>query len=147
MRKEMDDRIITIVPQSSVVGMLLCRGSHLEVVESTVRNGLMQHDPFTWQVMGKEFVHLHAMSPTGKKHDEVFREWLGKLDAEKRKEFTDIFFGVLESTGAKTVSDLSQDQLPKLLAATRTLGSLGKEERDVLTEFTRGLFDAIKKQG
>lgn len=145
--KEMDDRIITIVPQSSVVGMLLCRGSHLEVVESTVRNGLMQHDPFTWQVMGKEFVHLPAMSPTGKKHDEVFREWLGKLDAEKRKEFTDIFFGVLESTGAKTVSDLSQDQLPKLLAATRTLGSLGKEERDVLTEFTRGLFDAIKKQG
>ena len=35
--KEMDDRIITIVPQSSVVGMLLCRGSHLEVVESTVK--------------------------------------------------------------------------------------------------------------
>ncbi len=142
----MEDKIITIVPQSSVVGMLLCRGRELEVIESSTKNGLLQHNPFTWKVMGREFVHLSAMSARGKRHDEVFREWLGRLDGEKRREFTEIFFGVLSSTGAKTVSELEREQLPKLLAASRTFGNLGKEERDVIYEFIRGLFEAIKKQ-
>lgn len=143
--KAMDKKILTIAPQSSVIGMLLGRSSELEVTESTAKNGLMQHNPFTWQVMGRELVHLSAMSPRGKRHDEVLHKWLGKLPPEKKREFTDIFFGVLESTGAKTVSDLTREQLPKLLAASRTLGNLGKEEREVVYELTRGLFDAMKK--
>lgn len=144
--RRMEKRIITIVPQSSVIGMLLERGSNLTVVESNLRNGLLQHDPFSWQVMGREMVHLPTLSPRGKHHDEVFREWLGKMSVEKRREFTDILFGALSSTGAKTVSDLSQDQMPKLIAAVRMLSGLSREEREVMTEFIRGLFDAMKKQ-
>ncbi len=144
--READKKAVTIVPQSSVVGMLLHRSSRLEVIESDTRNGVLQHDPFSWQIMGREFVHLPSLSQSGKKHDEVLHEWLGKLSAEKRREFTDIVFGVLGSTGAKTLSDLSQDQLPKLLTAAKTFGSLGKDEREIVSEFVRGLLDAMVKE-
>ena len=145
--KRTEERMLTITPQSSVIGMLLERGDRCEIVESNLKNGLMQHNPFSWEVMGKEFIHLPCLSPRGKRHDEVFREWLGKLNAEKRKEFTEILFGVLGSTGAKTVSDLSVDHLPKLMTAIRAFSELDREEKEVMSEFVRGLFDAMKKQG
>ena len=143
--REVDKKTITIVPQSSVVGMLLHRSSRLEVIKSDIKNGVLQHNPFSWQVMGREFEHLPSLSANGKKHDEVLHVWLGRLSEEKRREFTDIVFGVLESTGAKTLSDLTQDQLPKLLTAARTIGSLDKEDREIVAEFVGGLFDAIAK--
>lgn len=45
------DRIHTFLPQSSVVGMLLDHEEDYTVIHST-QNGLLQHDPYSWEVMG-----------------------------------------------------------------------------------------------
>lgn len=55
--RRLADRITTIVPKSSVVGMLLEHGEDYVVVDSR-EQGLMQHDGFSWQVLGTGFVHL-----------------------------------------------------------------------------------------
>ena len=59
------NRIQTILPESSVVGMLLEHEESYQVVRSN-QVGLMQHDGFSWQVLGTQFVHLSGLTEGGK---------------------------------------------------------------------------------
>ena len=49
------ERIRTFVPQTSIVGMLLDHEERYTVVRSR-QVGLLQHDPFSWQVEWPDFV-------------------------------------------------------------------------------------------
>ena len=55
------DRIVSIVPKSSVVGMLLEHEEDYTVVDSS-QQGLMQHDGFSWEVLGDHFVKLRSVT-------------------------------------------------------------------------------------
>ncbi len=134
-----------IVPQSSVIGLLLGHREGFTVVESNVKSGIMQHDPFTWQVMGRDFVRRKSLSPRGKKHERVLSDWLSKTPREKRREFTEILFSTLGSTGAKTLSDLSVDQFPKLISATKTISELDRGSKETVQEAIKILLDSIAK--
>lgn len=136
------DRVITFVPQSSVIGMLLEHDGDYRVIESTIHNGLFQHDPFSWSVMGPRFVHLDGLSKQGQRHDRVLRSWLSKLDGEERRKFTETLFSVLESTGAKTVSDLTEGRLNNIGVILRTFGNLDRETKDQVYDFIKRLAES-----
>jgi hypothetical protein len=135
--RKIAERVITLVPQSSVIGMLLEHDGEYHVIESTIHNGLFQHDPFSWSVAGPQFIHLDGLSKQGQRHDRVLRSWLSKLDAEERRKFTETLFGVLESTGAKTVSDLTEGRLNNIGTILRTFGNLDRETKDQVYNFIR----------
>ena len=137
--RETEAKVVTFVPQSSVVGMLLGHNESYQVIESTEQNGLRQHDPFTWRVRGPSFVHLGGLSPDGMRHDETLAEWLEGITPEERRQFTDTVFGLLASTGAKTLSDLSTDRLQKLGTLAKSYTELDKDSRDNLNFFLRKL--------
>ncbi len=142
--QEMKPKICTIVPQSSVIGMLLEHNEEYSVVESTLPDsvGLFQHDPFSWSVKGPSFVHLDDLSRQGKRHDEVLRRWLSGISKEERRKFTETLFGLLQSTGAKTLTDLSTDQITKLTAAMKTFKGLDKETKEMLYGFVKSLIES-----
>ena len=58
---EISERIRTIVPQSSVIGMLLEHEESYEVVAST-QLGIFQHDMFSWQLQRNAFVKVDDIS-------------------------------------------------------------------------------------
>lgn len=136
------DRVITFVPQSSVIGMLLEHDGEYRVIDSTIHNGLFQHDPFSWSVSGPKFLHREGLSKQGQRHDQVLRSWLSKLDSEERRRFTETLFGVLESTGAKTVSDLTEGRLNSIGVILRTFGNLDRETREQVFNFIKRLAEA-----
>lgn len=135
-------RVVTFVPQSSVIGMLLEHDGDYRVIESTIHNGLFQHDPFSWSVVGPQFIHLDGLSRQGKRNDQVLRSWLSKLDGEERRKFTETLFNVLESTGAKTVSDLTEGRLNSIAVILRTFGHLERETKDQVYEFIKRLAES-----
>ena len=135
-------RVVTFVPQSSVIGMLLEHDGEYRVIESTIHNGLFQHDPFSWSVVGPQFIHLDGLSRQGKRNDQVLRSWLSKLDSEERRKFTETLFNVLESTGAKTVSDLTEGRLNSIAVILRTFGHLDRETKDQVYEFIKRLAES-----
>ncbi|MGN1345157.1 MAG: DUF2974 domain-containing protein [Eubacteriales bacterium] len=139
------DRVVTFVPQSSVIGMLLEHSGDYHVIESTISNGLHQHDPFSWSVLGSQFVHLDRLSKKGQRHDQVLRSWLSKLDGEERRKFTETLFGVLDSTGAKTLSDLTEGRLNSIAVILRTFGNLDRETKDQVYGFIKRLAEAAKE--
>ena len=103
------DRIYTFVPQSSVVGMLLEHEESYTVVKSRL-SGLLQHNGFSWEVMGKGFIRLDSICEESKLIDSSLREWLEEMSAEERESVVDSLYEALSAQGAKTLSDLGADK-------------------------------------
>ncbi len=125
--QEMGEKIMTIVPQSSVIGMLLEHTEPRVVVKSTL-TGPYQHNGLSWCVTGGKLVHLEDTDEESQNIDRSLKEWLYSQTPEERALFLDSFFEALGSTNAKTLTDLNTDKL-KLL---RAWGSMSPEARTYL---------------
>lgn len=119
------DRICTIVPQSSVVGMMLEHEENYEVVQSSM-NGLLQHNAFFWNVSGNKFVRNGAVTEQSKRIDRTLKDWMNEMPVEQRKKTIDSMYEILSAANVKTLSDLNADKL-KLLKAWSSLDADSKK--------------------
>lgn len=133
------DRIFSIVPKSSVVGMLLEHEEDYTVVDSD-QLGFAQHDGFSWQVLGDHFVKLHQVTRQAHLSDQELRRWVHEMPVEQRARFVDALFRVLSASGAVTLTDLKTDTLKATGAMAKALKDLDKETRDGLLRFLGILF-------
>ncbi|MBE6578060.1 MAG: DUF2974 domain-containing protein [Ruminococcaceae bacterium] len=113
--QEMRDKIRTLVPQSSVIGMLLEHEEGYEVVNST-QTGLYQHNGLSWEVKGRSFVHLDSITDESRKIDRTLKLWLSEMSYEKRQRMTDTIYELLSSSTVKTLTDLNAEKLIVLKA-------------------------------
>ena len=126
------NRIQTILPESSVVGMLLEHEESYQVVRSS-QVGLMQHDGFSWQVQGTQFVHLSGLTEGGKIVDGALREFVRGLDQEQRIRFVDALFEVLTCTNAATLTDLKEGGFRTAYSMLKTVRDLDPDTRHALS--------------
>lgn len=126
------DRIITFIPQSSVVGVLLEQSPQYKIIKST-QVGILQHDPLSWEVKGTQFVYLDKRSKYGAQSDEMLKKWVYSMSEEDREQFANILFAAIDSTGAKTLTDLSDAKLKNLNVILKSLRSLDRETRAKMT--------------
>ncbi len=101
------ERIVTIVPESSIVGMLLEHGNEYRVVKSQGA-GLLQHDALFWQVLGNKFVYTDKRNESSFIADKALRAWIDGMSVGERREFIDALFGILEGTGAVRTTELPE---------------------------------------
>ena len=133
------ERIYSIVPKSSVVGMLLEHEEDYTVVDSD-QLGFMQHDGFSWQVMGDHFVTLRQVTRQAHLSDQELRKWVHGLSVEQREAFVSAMFDVLTASGAVTLTDLKDDSFKAVGAIIKAMKDLDKETRDGLWDFLAILF-------
>ncbi len=126
-------RIRTILPQTSVVGMLLEHEKDYQVVYSTYE-GIYQHNGFSWEVKGTQFVHLDDFSREGKLVDEALDKWAASLSAQQREALADALYSVFTATGAKTLSELNEEKLRSAAAMLKTYKNLDRETRRMMNE-------------
>ena len=137
--KRVEDRIFSIVPKSSVVGMLLEHEEAYTVVDSD-QLGFLQHDGFSWQVMGDHFITLGQVSPQAHESDRELRSWLHGMSTEQREAFVEALFDVLTASGAVTLTDLKEERFKAAGAMVKAMKDLDKETRDGLLGFMGMLF-------
>ncbi len=128
------DKIRTLVPQSSVIGMLLEHEEGYEVVNST-QTGLYQHNGLTWEVRRSTFVHVDSITDESKKIDHTLKTWLSEMSNEKRQRMIDTIYELLSSSTAKTLTELNADKLLMLKA----WNTLEPEDRKLITRLVRQL--------
>ena len=131
--KPVAGKITTLLPESSVVGMLLEHEEAYQVVRST-QVGLMQHDGFSWQVKGERFEHLTELAEGGKIMDQTLRSFLRELTEPQRVQFVDTLFAILTCTDASTLTDLKEGGLKTASAMVKALQKLDKPTRKALTD-------------
>lgn len=133
------DRIVSIVPKSSVVGMILEHEEDYFVVDSD-QQGLMQHDGFSWQVLGDHFVKLRDVTRQGRLNDLVLKEWVHHMSQEQRELFVDGLFTVLSASGAQTLTDLKDESFKAAGAMVKAMKDMDKDTRDALFYAIKLLF-------
>lgn len=136
------DRVFTIVPEESIVGLLMEHQEDYTVIKSRYR-GPSQHDSFGWEVHRDRFVRLDTVSAKSRYLDQSLSAWMNKIEPEKRKDFINAMFGILESTGASTLTDLTANKLNKALTAIGTMRQLDSESKAMLRTLLGFLFREI----
>lgn len=144
--RRLEDRIHTIVPKSSVVGMLLEHEDPYTVIKSR-QLGIFQHDPYSWEVQGGGFVVVDQVTQGSRKLDQTVKSWLDALTPTDREVFLDGLYQALAGTQARSLDDLAQPKnlytvfqgLTRLDEGTRTsiartLGLLAKSAAGVLLD-------------
>ncbi len=107
---EIADRIHRYIPEESVIGMLLEHHVPPVILRSN-ENGIMQHNPLSWQMTGNILQTVPSLGKMGTMFDAAFRQWVHSVPEEERHIFIDDIFDMLEASGAENLSDL-----PKKLA-------------------------------
>ena len=103
------DRVRIIVPDTSIVGMLLEHAGACTIVRSS-KSGFRQHDGFSWEVRGNAFVTADDRTDESKFIDRTLKGWLTELNEADREAFVDAVYGVLSASSAETLSDIRTDK-------------------------------------
>ncbi len=132
-------RIRILFPEDSLVGLLLEHDSRYTVVRSS-RRGLLQHDGLTWEVMGSRFLRAEGLSRTGVHNDTVVRERIDHMTPDERREFISLMFSLLESTGAKTLTELHEERFKAAIHVLKAFRELPKERQETAAYLWDKLF-------
>ena len=100
----------------------------------------MQHDGFSWEVLGDHFVKLRSVTRQGHLNDLTLKEWVHNMPLDQREKFVDGLFTVLSASGAVTLTDLKEESLKAAGAMVRAMKDMEKDTRDALVYAVRLLF-------
>ena len=141
--KEMIDRVNTYIPQDSIFGRLLNHEEKYTVVNST-QKGVMQHDLYSWQLLGKRFVYLKEVTNGSKFIDKSIKAWLEQIDIDKREQVIDIIFQVINSTNAETLSDLKTHWFANAKILINSYKLIDPESKKMILETLSALIKIAK---
>ena len=102
-----EQKIEKYIPQTSIVGRLLTSSVNPVVIKSN-ELGIMQHNPLSWEVEGKEFYKLASTDKVSDTFEETLTSWLDEMSPIQRKVFVDDLFSVFEASGAETMSSMTK---------------------------------------
>lgn len=131
--QKMLPKVISTIPESSIVGMLLENELDHRVVKSS-QSGAMQHDAMSWEVLGNHFVFAENLAESSIMLDKTLKNWIYGLEPEEREEFVNILFDTLQSTGATTLDELVANKMAMMNNISKTLSELSSEKQQVLRD-------------
>ena len=137
-------RLHSIVPENSIVGMLLSTGKEPEVVACD-SFGAKAHDGFTWQVRGNRFVRARGLSASSALFNKAIDETMADMSQTDREAFIESFFEIMTSTGAFTLTDLTEMRLRSALEIVRSLGRDKDVQKFALSMLSNSLADIRRR--
>jgi hypothetical protein len=135
-------KVVSIVPDTAVVGMLLTNNVKPVIVKSR-DIGLLQHNALTWMVRRNRFWHT-KQSALGSFIDNSQKEWLSNLDDETREMFVDTLFSLFEATGMATFDEMIVNRRTSAEKIMLTIRSLPKEKQEELRAVMDGPMQSIR---
>lgn len=138
---EMIPRLHTLVPQSSVIGLLLEHEEPFIIVKSR-QLGILQHELYTWELNGPEFEIVEELTPDSRFLNMTIRNWLNDMTVTDRYEAVDAIFDLLEAGAVENVSDILKPQ--SILNLLKTMNRDEKIRRILGGEFL-SLMEAARK--
>jgi len=117
--KAVVDKIISYIPESSIVGILMGHCDYLVIKSSS--HLIFQHDTLSWNIIGKRFDFATERSQAGKKMDVMINNIIKDMDKTQVSELVDKIFEVVAETNAKTLDDLKSKKMNLLKAIAKQI--------------------------
>lgn len=140
---EMIKNVHTYIPQSSVIGRLMNHREKYTVVES-VQKGIMQHDLYSWQVLGTKFITLEEVTNGSEFVDKTIKEWLENVEPEKREQVIDVVFDILNATDAQTMKEIKNNWFTSARTMMASYKNIDNETKDMIWKAVGELLKSAK---
>ena len=134
-------RIRTYIPQASVIGMLLEHEEPYQVIRSK-SVGIMQHDPYSWEVEGPGFLKVAQITESSQFLDATIKNWFASMTNQERNRLVEVMYTLLTTGGVENAIDIFQPK--NIRAYVKTLSSDADMRHILSTEF-QGLIESAKK--
>lgn len=139
------DKIVTLVPQSSIVGILLQHEEPYSVVYSSKITGLFQHYPMSWQVDIACFTRLDEVKNVTQYFDQTMRTFLEELKEDDLKLFVDTLFSTVQAGGAITLRDLFKNPTATLSAIHKYTTETPIETKKQVEKIVKSFFKVSRE--
>ncbi len=136
--KRVEEKVHSFLPESSLFGMMLNYIKEYKVVKSTNPSiGLLQHDPYSWSIMGGDFEYKEKLANSCMMTDSSFKNIVRGMTVEERKAVGDAFFESINGGDVKYVSQVFSPA--NIVASIQKKVSLDKEEEKAVKEMSKHL--------
>lgn len=139
--RSIEDKLIQLIPNYSLVGLLLRHKDNYEVVRSG-RRSIYCHDMSTWVVRDCKLERAE-LSSFSKILDEGMIKWMDKYDDYERERFVEALFMIFEKTGVVSVNDIVENKRI-ILKLIREVQGIDKVTRNMLKDFVYVIFNYFK---
>ena len=141
--QELLPKIITIAPQSSIIGQLLSNPAKQHVIHSTAK-GILQHDAMTWEaekdrLLSSELDELSHYAKT------TLGSWLESMDDETRESLCTTAFSLIESTKSETFIEFSGNLMKNMETIWKEMGKLPEEKKKEIMDALGNLMESSKQ--
>lgn len=132
------DKIVKIIPRSSVVGMLLENHGEYQVVDSK-SIGFLQHDPYSWLIDRIDFVYVSELDAGHRFMDENLNEWVMSLPKEDVEQFVNALFQIVSASEATDLISFTKNWTKSLAGMASAIQSLDEETKNSIYRVMKGL--------
>lgn len=129
--QKIKSRLVHIIPNYSIVGILLMHDYDYMVVKSS-RRDILAHSLFTWQVDDDHLV-VTKLSYISSKLEKSIAIWLTNHDIQERKEMISSIFQALEDSGVYVLTDFLQ--VKKAIQVVKNIQEIDLETRNLIFHF------------
>ena len=141
--QEMINKVHTYIPQSSIIGRLMNHKEKYTIIEST-QKGIMQHDLYSWQILGKEFITLPNVTNESEFIDKTIKEWLENVEPAKREQVINVIFEILNSTDAQTTKELRKNLFSNIKVILEKYKNIDPETKEMIAQTANALIKIVK---
>ena len=134
------NRVVKILPNSSMIGMVFESDMHFQVVK-TRTFGLAQHDLYTWQVVANHLVRANDIYERRKQMDNNLNEWILSLDEHQLRTFADTLYQVISASQTDNLIDFTAEWKKSMNGIIAALKEVDEETKDALKKMVRSLFE------
>ena len=138
------DRVVKILPNSSLVGMIFESGMYFQVVKSKTF-GLLQHDPYTWLVTGNHLVRADRLYERRQQMDNNLNQWILSLNEQQLRTFVDTLYQVITASQADNLIDFTAEWKKSMNGVIAALKEVDEETVEALKEIVRSLFEIARE--
>ncbi len=135
------ERIITILPESSIVGLLLHHEEDYQIISSEMIS-ILQHNALMWQVLGNRFVYTRQFNSSSLIIKRTLQTWLEGMDDSEKEEMINILFGIVQEAGIHTLDDLNEEGVSKVIKAIRNAAMLTLDQKKKILQMVYELMRA-----
>ena len=125
--QQIESRFVHIIPNYSIVGLILRHKNNYVVIKSS-RSGFLAHDFSTWQV---NYDHLERdkLSASSKEFEKGFTKWLNKYNKKDRELFVNSIFDIFKENNINDLMEIKikRDLILNVVKQSKKIDPLAKE--------------------
>ena len=138
--KAIEGKILSIIPENSIVGMML-ETPETDLVVKSKTFGLLQHLMVSWEIEGDQFKVVPKVTEDSIQVDQTLKTWTANLSEEELRDFFDLFFGLFIEADIYRFGNITVDTPGKIQKLIENRRNLTPDQATMMDRLSRQLIN------